>query len=805
MRRKIKQICSNCDNDILDSDETVCDSCNNVVHLTCIATNCTTQKCQACFGLEIQDQQVKKASSYDTSKELDNDHDDTIMKTPYVVQTETPSICIDNKMTVEKEQNRNDVCINQSKTTDDAQIKFKDLRQLELKLKKREDDIRLREMRNSELNAENIRLQSTIIMQETKIKELENTIRILNRKIVVLEDTESESKRTDANSPVQNCCHQKCVTETDNLLLAMRERMTKLILQKVDAQINQLESEQIPVQSTVINDMLPKGNTNETLTKEHVYTNTSTEHRGTVRNSEAIPLAMNVIHQSPQYHVSHPPPTINGAHQPPQYHVSHPPPAINVVHQPPLSRVSQPSQYKYYTASNKEGNAMQQHPPSLTNNSNMFTSGKTLTQRKLAPARMRNVNSDFKVYHLNILSFNCKNIKTCDPLFSEILFNYDIVLLQEHWLFDCQLPLLDNVHIDFNGIGKAVDSDDPLPPTHLPRGYGGVCILWKKTIDHKITKVDCTNNRIQCIEITNTCGKDILVICVYMPCKDNRVEKLIEFLDCTEQLHSLCSQYNNTHHIVIGGDINENIIDKSESKRYEAVRALMDDHCLYTKDLGRTFINYKHEEISSIDYIFLDKELFENNSSYLKLDSCSSLVSDHYPITCRLNVKIEHRQQSTKILPTNRKIKWSTIDVNLYEENVNKSLTAISSEIQSGQELTKVITQVNTIMKNAAIESAPRAKVYKRKKQKPKIRSFKTNQASKRCKEAFAKWKANERPTSPNNKIYCDMKFAKYELRKTCRIEIAMKVLNDRQEILDARTKHDQVFYKLLGKKKKES
>ncbi|CAG2209368.1 unnamed protein product [Mytilus edulis] len=197
-------------------------------------------------------------------------------------------------------------------------IKFKVLRQLELKLKKREDEIRLREMRNSELNAENIRLQSTILMQETKIKELENTIRILNRKIVVLEDTESESKRTDANSPVQNCCHQKCVTETDNLLLAMRERMTKLILQKVDAQINQLESEQIPIQSTVSNDMLPKGNTNETLAKEHVYTNTSTEHRGTVRNSEAIPLAMNVIHQPPQYHVSHPPPTINGAHQPPQ-------------------------------------------------------------------------------------------------------------------------------------------------------------------------------------------------------------------------------------------------------------------------------------------------------------------------------------------------------------------------------------------------------------------------------------------------------------------------------------------------------
>ena len=86
-----------------------------------------------------------------------------------------------------------------------------------------------------------------------------------------------------------------------------------------------------------------------------------------------------------------------------------------------------------------------------------------------------------------------------------------------------------------------------------------------------------------------------------MSCKKNRVEKLIEFLDCTEQLHSLCSQYNNTHHVVIGGDINENIIDNSESKRYEAVRALMDGHCLYTIYLGRTFIKYKHEEILSMD------------------------------------------------------------------------------------------------------------------------------------------------------------------------------------------------------------
>ena len=48
---------------------------------------------------------------------------------------------------------------------------------------------------------------------------------------------------------------------------------------------------------------------------------------------------------------------------------------MNVIQQPHQSQVFQPLQSKYYTVSNEEGKAMQQHQPSLTNNSNMLTSG----------------------------------------------------------------------------------------------------------------------------------------------------------------------------------------------------------------------------------------------------------------------------------------------------------------------------------------------------------------------------------------------------------------------------------------------
>jgi hypothetical protein len=48
---------------------------------------------------------------------------------------------------------------------------------------------------------------------------------------------------------------------------------------------------------------------------------------------------------------------------------------------------------------------------------------------------------DSKSCVLNILTFNCKNIKTCGLLFKELETDVDIYLLQEHWLFDCQLIL----------------------------------------------------------------------------------------------------------------------------------------------------------------------------------------------------------------------------------------------------------------------------------------------------------------------------------------------------------------------------
>ena len=91
--------------------------------------------------------------------------------------------------------------------------------------------------------------------------------------------------------------------------------------------------------------------------------------------------------------------------------------------------------------------------------------------------------------------------------------------------------------------------------------------------------------------------------------KDTRIYKILEFLDCVEHLHSICSMYRSTHYIILGGDINENIIRETTSKRNEAFRTFMTDNELVTRDVGPTFVNAKHKEVSTLDFMLLDKEL----------------------------------------------------------------------------------------------------------------------------------------------------------------------------------------------------
>ena len=137
---------------------------------------------------------------------------------------------------------------------------------------------------------------------------------------------------------------------------------------------------------------------------------------------------------------------------------------------------------------------------------------------------------------LNILSFNCKNIKTSGPFFQEVSKKADIVLIQEHWLYHYELNLLDEIHENYKGIGKSVDSECLSVNPNNRRGYGGVAVLWSKEIDRYIKSKTEGGVRVQCVEID--ISEPILIVSVYLPTKADN-DRYDEYSDCLDQLYEI--------------------------------------------------------------------------------------------------------------------------------------------------------------------------------------------------------------------------------------------------------------------------
>ena len=152
---------------------------------------------------------------------------------------------------------------------------------------------------------------------------------------------------------------------------------------------------------------------------------------------------------------------------------------------------------------------------------------------------------------MNILSFNCKNVKTIGPFIHHYSEEIDILLLQEHWLFDHELFLLNELNQKFSGTGKAVNTGDnyiAFEKSH--RGYGGVTILWTKSIDHLMNIISDGNSRIRCIEIKT--AKPLLCVSTYLPTKVEN-DRYEEYSECIDQLpvYEITQKFQSSHEIVI--------------------------------------------------------------------------------------------------------------------------------------------------------------------------------------------------------------------------------------------------------------
>ena len=116
---------------------------------------------------------------------------------------------------------------------------------------------------------------------------------------------------------------------------------------------------------------------------------------------------------------------------------------------------------------------------------------------------------------LKFISYNCRGYnKSKDVFIRSLLDRCGLLFLQEHWLSDSQLHLLNSVCNNFTSVGvSGFGKSDVLSG----RPYGGCSILWRKDITSKITVIDTGSNRVCAVLINVAANLDALCLNVYLP------------------------------------------------------------------------------------------------------------------------------------------------------------------------------------------------------------------------------------------------------------------------------------------------
>ncbi|CAG2208661.1 unnamed protein product [Mytilus edulis] len=219
---------------------------------------------------------------------------------------------------------------------------------------------------------------------------------------------------------------------------------------------------------------------------------------------------------------------------------------------------------------------------------------------------------------------------------------------------------------------KSVDDNNPIPPIQKPRGYGGVAILWKDSLNHIVEKVDDGSERIVCIKL-NVEPRPILLICAYMPCRGTKHANE-EFKDCLDQLHEIIVKYSGKYTPVLCGDLNCDLINGSTtSARQSWLKEFIETSNLKFRSMPLTFIHPNGHESSSIDYILTHNSINAQVYNTIRLDMLHNNTSDHYPLLTEIEMELKLKHQSDQPIKP-QKVNWDKIDISKYEAELTTRL-----------------------------------------------------------------------------------------------------------------------------------
>ncbi|MCG7868272.1 MAG: hypothetical protein JAY74_18145, partial [Candidatus Thiodiazotropha taylori] len=267
-------LCCVCDSQI-DNDANRCSICNLLCHNDCVCRGQGDDDlCLTCAANQVQRTDAQLGDSPPPASQQQTDSG-TLDYSDDPGQQLTQTQNHNNESTV----NPNETKTTQSKANkgpkekkppqDTAGVKQRELRQKELKLKKWEEELKIREAKTAELEGDKSRLEDYICKTEARNVELEATIRTLQRRISVLENRKADDIPNSSSQihknfqnpifpglsthndqhPNQNYYYppqeaqstSSAMRANEELLYGIQQQVNRFILQKVAHQFQQLE------------------------------------------------------------------------------------------------------------------------------------------------------------------------------------------------------------------------------------------------------------------------------------------------------------------------------------------------------------------------------------------------------------------------------------------------------------------------------------------------------------------------------------------------------------------------------------
>ena len=235
-------------------------------------------------------------------------------------------------------------------------------------------------------------------------------------------------------------------------------------------------------------------------------------------------------------------------------------------------------------------------------------------------------------FNIRTISWNCNGFKSSVYDINTLCNHYDIIFIQEHWLRNDELYLFNTVHCDFTGFGiSAIQTDNGFISG---RPYGGVGIIWRKSLAKYISIVQYEDNRIIGCNV-GISDNSMLFVNVYLPyqCVDNH-DDFVLYLGKLTAIINECT----TPTIAIVGDFNAKAGTMFESELLQFVNTcnlnIADYEYFGRSSDTHTYVSDSHGTTSWLDHYVCSHSMYSAITGMKVIDRLPS--SDHLPISATM-------------------------------------------------------------------------------------------------------------------------------------------------------------------------